>query len=315
MRNRTWPFSSLSKVPSGRSIPSGPEQSLRGSRICFPLRRYGTASGTLSYDKDFSSFIKSGQVRIHRADVLQLSDHQIHLSSGDTLPADVLICATGFSAKPRINFEPPALHSALGVPSTSLDRDQESFWAALDGKADVTIGRQFPRLLVGPHRNPASSEPRPFNPGMAAEARYTPWRLYRGISPPGLTKNGDHSLVFLGMFSNLANTLRLEVQCLWALAYLNGKLRSVYDDMNNNKVYEEAALLQRWAQHRAPFGHGRFYPDLVFDQLPYWDQLLNDLGLETKRKGGLRELFEPYTQKDYRGLLEEWMAKNRPFGR
>jgi hypothetical protein len=64
-------------------------------------------------------------------------------------------------------------------------------------------------------------------------------------------------------------------------------------------------------QHRAPYGHGRSYPDLVVDQVPYWDLLLHDLGLETRRKGGWRELLEPYSHEDYAGLVDEWLSKGR----
>lgn len=35
--------------------------------------------------------------------------------------------------------------------------------------------------------------------------------------------------------------------------------------------------------------------------------LLRDLGINHRRKGGgLKELFQPYSNKDYRGILEEW---------
>ncbi|KAM7184258.1 putative dimethylaniline monooxygenase [Naviculisporaceae sp. PSN 640] len=301
---------------------------------------YGTASGTLNYEEDFLSFVKNGQVKIHRQDISHLSHRKVHLVTGtnDTevpgsngvseLDVDALVASTGYSAKPTVSFSPSTLHSDLGLPTTSLTPEQQSFWSELDSKADIVIGQKFPQLIKGPPKPrldvPASSEePRtkPINLGAASEANYTPWRLYRGIAPPGLTdvpQAVDRSIIFIGMFSNIANTIRLEIQCLWGLAYLENKLPHLdasqdgHVDMRT-KIFEETAVLQRYAQHRAPYGHGRFYPDLVFDQLPYWDVLLKDLGLKTRRKGGFmgfRELFEPYTQTDYRGLVDEWLAQS-----
>ncbi len=204
------------------------------------------------------------------------------------------------------------MHSDLGIPTTELDSTQKEFWQKLSAKADLTIGLQFPQLLGGPSKGPGSSTPVPFNPGAAGEVQYTPWRLYRGIAPPGLTARGDRSLVFLGMFSNVANTIRLEIQCLWALAYMNNKLPSVDDEIRDGDVFEETARFQRFAELRSPYGHGRFYPDLTFDQLPYWELLLHDLGLKTRRKANMfRELFEPYSRKDYAGIFQEWIQSSK----
>ncbi|KAK3680910.1 cofactor FMO1 FAD enzyme [Podospora appendiculata] len=270
---------------------------------------YGTASGVLNYDTAFHALITSNQVRIHRADISHLTPHHIHLTS-TPLPihVDALIASTGYSSKPTITFSPPTLHSALGVPTTALSKPQRNLWATLTTEADAQIAQTHPSLLRGP---PA------FNPGAPAEIAYTPWRLYRGIAPPGLTAEGDRSLVFIGMFSNIANTLRLEMQCLWALAYFEGtSMPNVERDVSQGRVYAEAALLQRFAQLRAPYGHGRLYPDLVFDQLPYWDGLLADVGVETRRKGAWwRELVEPYGQGDYVGVVAEWIEKAKGQGR
>ena len=136
---------------------------------------------------------------------------------------------------------------------------------------------------------------------------YTPYRLYRAIAPPGLTVQCDHSLVFLGMVSNLAATIRLELQCLWAYAYLTNNLA-----IPTEAVFEETALLSRFAKFRAPYGHGRFFPDFVFDQNPYFDMLLKDLGLRWKRKSNVwTELFQPYGQEDYRGVVDEWLGMQK----
>lgn len=108
--------------------------------------------------------------------------------------------------------------------------------------------------------------------------------------------------MFLGMFSNISSFMRLELQCLWAYAYLNDQL-----PIDTGSVFEETALFARYARYRAPYGHGRFFPDLVFDQVPYFDMLLQDLGLRYWRKGNwLKELFSAYGPEDYKGLVQEW---------
>jgi len=269
---------------------------------------YGTASGVLSYETDFFQYVKSGQVRIHREDITRLSERTIHLANGNMLSVDALITATGFSAKPTVSFAPSTIHSDLGLPSTQLTKSQQSFWEDLMIKASLRIEPRFPRFLVAPFAGPFSSDRLQYNPGIDPDMRYTPWRLYRGIAPPGPTSQGQHNLAFIGMFSNIANTLRLELQCLWAYAYLNGRL-----DIDRHNVFDETALVTRWAEARSPFGHGRYFPDVVFDQLPYFDTLLRDLGVESRRKSTwFKEIFEPYGQQDYKTVVHEWIAKQRP---
>jgi len=278
---------------------------------------YGTSSGVLNYGEDVLKYVSSGRVRIHRADVSHLSDHTIHVRTDRYEPRplalDAIVACTGYSAKPTLAFSPPSFQFDIGVPSTSATKSQSAFWGQLDERADLIIGSQYPRLLLGPFQSPTSSTPKYFNPGATseAEAPYTPWRLYRGMAPPGLTASGDHSLVFISMFSGVSNTIRVEMQCLWALAYFRNELSELKKDKEDKKIFLETALFQRYARHRAPYGHGPSYPDLVADQLPYWDLLLHDLRLETRRKGGWHELVEPYTQQDYAGLVDEWSSKRR----
>ncbi|KAF9871342.1 dimethylaniline monooxygenase [Colletotrichum karsti] len=276
---------------------------------------YGTTSGILSFDDDFFEYVRNGQVEVYREDLDHLSDHRVHLSDGTSFPVDLLVASTGFSAKPTMNFEPASLHAELGVPTTEMSPEQTAFWKEQDSKADAVIGARFPRLLDGPFLSPTSSKPKPFNPGASVEVSYTPWRLYRSMAPPGLAAKDDRSLIFLGVFSNLANIMRLEAQCLWSLAYFEGKIPSLDRNIRAGTVYEETALLQRWAQHRAPYGHGRQYTDIVFDQLAYWDMLLGEVGVQTQRKPSKwAEFWESYTPLDYRGMVKEWMDQNPKWG-
>ncbi|KAJ4385948.1 hypothetical protein N0V85_007951 [Neurospora sp. IMI 360204] len=183
---------------------------------------YGTSSGTLNYEQDFKTLITSGQVTVHREDISHLSPHTIHFADDDagaggagTLTVDALICATGYSAKPPIDFFPPELHFALGIPTDSLSDEQKAAWAKYDKEADETITKRFPQLkLLSPPTAVVESN----------TTTYTPWRLHRGIAPPGLTASGTHSLVFLSMHSNITNFPRIELQCLWSLAYFHDKV-------------------------------------------------------------------------------------------
>ncbi|KAL2428812.1 FAD-dependent monooxygenase DEP4 [Exophiala dermatitidis] len=314
---------------------------------------YGTASGVYSYDPTIYGMVADGQISIYREDISYLSKHSIILANGTTVRADAIITATGFSAKPTIRFTPSKLHSDLGIPSDFLAPEQHEFWNALNNKADATIAAKFPQLIAGPtitssgSSSAAARDCRNYNPSIDRDlSNRTPWRLYRGIAPPGLTAQGERTIVFVGMFSNLANTPRCELQCLWAYAYLNGYL----DNKDNNKtsrkgngkakakangaaggggvtgsgatgntvaggmigdfeaIFEDTALMSRYAKHRAPYGHGNAFPDLVFDQLPYMDLLLQDLGLKYWRKSNwLSELFGSYVSSDYAGVVQEWI--------
>lgn len=270
---------------------------------------YGTASGVYNFEKDVYEMLKTGQVRVHREDINRLTAHTIHLSNGAALEADALITATGFSPKPTLDFSPATSHSDLGVPSTSLTASQTQFWHSLDTQADERISTSFPRLLAGPFLSPSSPITRPFNAGLDAELhRTTPFRLYRAIAPPGLTVQGDRSLAFVSMFSNVANTPRCELQCLWAYAYLTHRLDDAIPAAA--AVWSDTALMARYARYRAPYGHGRFFPDLVFDQVPYFDLLLQDLGVPYWRKGNLfAEVLSPYRGTDYRGVVREWFER------
>lgn len=311
-------------------------------------------------------YIRTGQVTVHRADISAFSSHTIHLSdaTSTTITSDLLITATGFSAQPSITFHPSISHSGLGLPSNSLTPEQSKFWSDLTATADTTIGAKFPRLVGGPFQGPKSNVVKPFKSTDDPNATFTPWRLWRGMAPPGPTGEGRCDLVFLGMMIHLANTVKLEIQCLWAWAYLTGRLDGLQAldnrkfgngaassvKINSDKhthsettpllankgpgtqslsatsktIYTETALWTRYWHLRAPYGHGRYHPDVVFDQIPLWDMWIRDLGLKTWRKSDgrrsgwgwnprnwFRELFEPYTVEDYRGLVGEWLESRK----
>lgn len=76
-----------------------------------------------------------------------------------------------------------------------------------------------------------------------------------------------------------------------------------------DKILYDTALFNRFGKWRTPYGFGARHPDVVFDGVPYFDFLLQDLGLNSWRKGWgwLGEVFGgSYDQADYRGLIDEW---------
>jgi hypothetical protein len=195
-----------------------------------------------------------------------------------------------------MKYKPDGLDASLGLPvaAGTLTTEQETLWRYIDQGAEDTILSKFP-YLSGP---PASKLP--YKPNI------TPLRLYRGIAPPNLTAKSTHSLAYVKMFHSTANMLVAEVQALWVYAYLNDKIR-----IPTKNVYEQTALLSRFGNLRYPWGFSAWFPETIFDSIPYVDLLLRDLGLRYWRKSGARrEMFECYTSRDYRGVNLEWMEKH-----
>lgn len=130
------------------------------------------------------------------------------------------------------------------------------------------------------------------------------------------------------MMLQLQTAVRSEIIALWAYAYLYGKLKGSVDSIAepsrpiNLPTSSSSSLADKWemlydtalfncfGKWRTPYGMGWRNPDFMFDGIPYFDMLLKDLGLRYWRKGWgwVGEVFGGrYAQKDYKGLVEEWM--------
>lgn len=96
-----------------------------------------------------------------------------------------------------------------------------------------------------------------------------------------------------------------EMQALWSYAYLENKL-----DIQNDDVFWQTALTSRFGKRRYPCGFGSWYPEFVYDSIPYADMLLSDLGMSGRRKKSWRkEIFEGYSIHDYKGVRREYQEK------
>lgn len=133
-----------------------------------------------------------------------------------------------------------------------------------------------------------------------------PYRLYRFMVPP--TKLPSRNIAFAGAMYSLGSFPLAYLQSLWIAAYFDDKI----DLPSVENAREEAYTNSQYCILRNAMGYGRVAPDIVFDNLPYFDVLLRDMGIEGRRKGGgLGELWKSYGPEDYRGLVEEVVAKRK----
>ncbi|RDW71020.1 hypothetical protein BP6252_07583 [Coleophoma cylindrospora] len=250
----------------------------------------GNGLGILNYPTDFFELVREGKIRVHVADITHLSEGTVHLSNGEALVTDVLLCATGWKAGTPIKFI-GASNEQLGLPYYS---DATSKATEM---ADQEIFKQFPRLQNQPDINEPTANPSTPN---------QPFRLYRFMVPPSMID--DKSLAFAGMITTISTSMCAQAQGLWISAYFDGKLNRLAD--SQEELQWETTLHSRFGKWRYPSGHGAMFPDFVFDAMPYLDMLMTDLGLKAHRKPGtLSEIFQPYGPEDYKGLVREWKGR------
>lgn len=307
---------------------------------------YATGIAILNYPTNFYDLIVSRQVEILRKDIERLEgENSIKFTDGTTIETNALLSSNGWMFTPDIEFLPPSLHLELGLPTTEYTKSQKEIWDNLNARADVEILERFPMLAKRPRLN---DDPLAVSPNLPADntplerKAYMPWRLWRGLAPP-LSK--EKNLVFLGMMANLQVAVRNNLAGIWAYAYMNGMLESQarltlgnmevamekrpqqanlnglpsetamngYESEKEREedILYETALFNRFNLWRAPYGFGARYPDFAFDNIPFFDLLLRDLGLNPWRKGGwIREIFGgPYLPKDYREVVDEWISR------
>ncbi|KUL81709.1 hypothetical protein ZTR_09513 [Talaromyces verruculosus] len=248
--------------------------------------------GILNYPTDIHDYLRSGQVKIIRKDIENLTGPGvITFSDGTRLRTDALVAITGWKLAQSMTYKPDGLNSSLGIPCSNISAEDRILWQRLDGEADEEILVRFPYLCNPP-------------PAIPYKQNVSPYRLYRGIAPPSLATKGDNSIAYIKMVHSTSNMIIAECQALWTYAYLNGKI-----SIDKTDVYHQAALLSRYGKHRYPCGFSAWYPEFVYDAIPYADMLLYDLGLKRWRKPTLKkEIFEGYTIHDYQGINREWLT-------
>ena len=82
---------------------------------------------------------------------------------------------------------------------------------------------------------------------------------------------------------------------------------------------EDVAKVNAWIARR--YGaRGARDPEIILEIQTFFDVLMQDLGLEVYRRnkgwlGALREWLTPYEAADYKGIVEEFLAKVRIEGK
>ncbi|PYH99800.1 FAD/NAD(P)-binding domain-containing protein [Aspergillus ellipticus CBS 707.79] len=233
-----------------------------------------------NYQTNFFDLVKRGAIRVRVANIARLSEKQVHLQSGPSLPADVLICATGWKKTSSVRF----LNCDLAIPGSQSDQQ------ALYQQADDKILHDFPALVSQPTLR---YEPKACDP----------LRLYRFMVPVAAYQH--RNIAFARAVSTVSTSTCASIQGLWISAFFDGLLKRTATSPAD--AAKEAVLHSQWGVWRYPCGYSRSLPDMAFDVLPYFDLLVRDLGLNHHRKSGpWAEIMEPYKPRDYARLLEEW---------
>jgi hypothetical protein len=256
----------------------------------------GTNRGLLNYKVDFFDFVRNGTIRVHIADITQLSHKTVHLSNGHTLETDVLICGTGWKDTPQINF---VTERELGLPG-HMPLSAKDYIA----KADATILQSCPKL----QNQPPSRKVMPMTDNMA-ETTPEPYRLYRFMVPPAFIDS--RTLAFAGAYRSPATTIIAQTQALWITAFFDHQISGLDVDSkhDSSRIMYETVLHTQFGKWRYSKGFGARFPELWFDCLPYVDLMLMDVGVSNQRKNSWwAERFTPYMPADYIGIVSEYMA-------
>ena len=98
-------------------------------------------------DQDFFDMVRQGKIQVHsKVDVERLTKRTVHLSNGESLTADALICATGWRKEPPLQFANFGT-AGIGLPHPRPEQ------AKLATEYDEKILTLYPRLRDQPPLN------------------------------------------------------------------------------------------------------------------------------------------------------------------
>lgn len=255
--------------------------------------------------RDYFSTI-AAKVRVYRQDVAQINSNALTLApeqktssaTPDTVKVDAIVFCTGWISTNPLYSHSLALSLGLPVPLSEQDPAEVSLWEKSISSRSSTVLSQFPILRQQPKHH-------------KEQPQCTPFRLYKGMVPP--SDAVDHSIVFLGRVF-VANNFRIaEVQALWAVAYLDGKIHHANPDSGDDSLFDERKRMEEevadtvaWCRERY-LSKGQAGNWFFYDVISYTDMILEQLGLQShRRKGWFRNLFAPCFANDLKGIVDEY---------
>lgn len=227
-----------------------------------PFWSGSTPTGVIS-QPDFWSYVHpaTAPITVHRAEITSISGTTVTLSNGLKLTPDAHIWGTGWirNSSP-LGISEPSLALDAGVPVhlSLVPGPTAEHWEHLETAADALVLSTFPLL----------SEPPPYR---VIPRTHTPYRLYRLIAPPAMAARGDNSLIFVGMLHTSATGMMAELQALWGVAYLDGKLdlreRGANGIETRRAMEVEVAEAGMWSRRRY-LNLGEKSANLTFEFIP-----------------------------------------------
>ncbi|KAL2802401.1 putative dimethylaniline monooxygenase [Aspergillus granulosus] len=240
---------------------------------------------------DFWKIINSGDMTVHRTSITAFKDaDKVHLANGTVLPTDHVVLCTGWTD--NLDLFSDITRQEWGLPSSA---DLSPKWAKLDAAGDAIVLEKLPFL----RRNAPDTA--------NSHSQRRPWRLYRRLVSPHMSAAGDRSVFFPGQIHSVYTPLVAEIQALWGVAFMLGRL----DLPQLEDMEEEVAVWCSWTKRRY-LEQGRRHAYSIYDYLAYVDTLAKDLGINTKRKSNpISEMFASYRPRDWKGLIPEFLEAEK----
>lgn len=226
-----------------------------------------------------------------------LGEHDIHLQSGRSIRADVLLVGTGWQGS--LGYISPALRAKLGLPyplAAESDFNENQLaaareWESMEREADAEVITTYPALSTPPAHTRT-----PINDA--------PYRLYNLMVP---VDDPSRSLAVMGMIGTTNYFRTGEAQARWITAY--------FDNQVNlppvSKRRDQVAHFVAWTRRRY-LSSGNDGNSINFDTFRYTDRLYAELGLDSHIKRGFAYFFSPNRASDYVAVGREFLDR---FGR